>query len=73
MLTGKLLAVCAWNPCQRTGVGAGAADEVIRGISSLYAELVQPNRTFRTAFIGKLLKKFDTACNLHSNARTDMR
>lgn len=46
---------------------AGAADEVIRGMSSLYAELVQPHRTFRVAFIAKLLKKFDAACNLHSH------
>jgi hypothetical protein len=38
----------------------------MRGMSTLYAELVQPNRALRTSFIGKLLKKFDDACNLHS-------
>jgi hypothetical protein len=37
---------------------------VLRGLGALYAELVQPVRPLRAAFLAALLRPFDAASNL---------
>ena len=46
----------------------GAPEGALRGLCALYAELVQPARPLRTAFLAALLRPFDAASNLSAGA-----
>lgn len=39
---------------------------MIRGLGALYAELLQPSRPSRAAFLAALVKPFDAAANLNA-------
>ena len=43
-----------------------ASAAVARGVGALYADLIQPVRPTRHAFLGRLLRKFDAACDVHA-------
>ena len=42
-----------------------ASLDVARGVGALYADLIQSTRPARHAFLGRLLRKLDAACDVH--------
>ena len=44
---------------------SGAAD-VARGVAALYSTLIRPAKPLRAAFLGRLLKRVDAACDVHA-------
>ena len=47
------------------GGGVPGAPALARGVGDLYKTLIQPSKPLRHAFLGRLLKKLDAACDVH--------
>ena len=57
------------NTFQAVGpVVAEAPVPVLCGFSTLFADVFQPVRTLKAAFLNMLLQPFDAACQLHTGA-----